>query len=196
METYFQLIAVALSSIVYVILFYFRVFHDLALQLLNECYRNSEVYTYCLITRDLENWNDQSCFKMMVLLESTVEPENSEFIAHNSCQDVLHSFWNGGLDVKNIKCLWLVSSSSFISFQWGKNYFLNEISICKRRKVKMNINDRSFKLRFFLLPVVFHFHYSTSVAAQELCQEEILLKGRVQRFDRYPPGFYFFLSYF
>ena len=104
--------------------FYFRVFHDLALQLLNECYRNSEVYTYCLIARESEKWNDQSCFKMMVLLESTVEPENSEFIAHNSCQDVLHSFWNGDLDVRNIKCLWLVSYFHFLGFWWGEIYFL------------------------------------------------------------------------
>lgn len=78
----------------------FRVFHDLSIQLLNECYNADEETTYRLITQRMQYWGE-SCFRIMNLLDLQVEPENSELITHSSFQDVLSSFWNGDLDTRN-----------------------------------------------------------------------------------------------
>ena len=97
-------------------LFFFRKFHDLSLQLLNECYRADKYATNRLISVHIYGWQYGSCFRIMTLLDSQVIPANSELITHSSFQDILSCFWNGDLDIENSQAIsyysspWLVST--------------------------------------------------------------------------------------
>ena len=119
-------------------LMFFRVFHDLSIQLLNECYGGNGYTTHHLISRHMKDWNKESCFRIMNLLDLNINPENSQLITHPSFQDLLSSFWNGDLDIENphVKSNnsspWLVSAFSFLMYISEKvnlflTYFLRKI---------------------------------------------------------------------
>ena len=55
----------------------------------------------------------------MTLLDSQVNPANSELITHSSFQDILSYFWNGDLDIENFQVMshsrpWQVSTFYFV----------------------------------------------------------------------------------
>ena len=79
----------------------FRIFQDLALQLLNECHNRNEIFTKHLLTRNFYNWGDQTCFGI------AGKSNHSEFIAHTSCQDILSCQWNGDLKISQSSA-WIV----------------------------------------------------------------------------------------
>ena len=93
------------------LVFFFRLFHDLSVQLLNELYQTNEDTTYQLVVQHMGNWRHESCFRVMNLLDLRSNPGNSELITHSSFQAALNTFWNGDLDTANIQhYLWLVST--------------------------------------------------------------------------------------
>ena len=78
--------------------FFFRVFHDLSIQLLNKCDSTDENSTYRLIARHMKGWNGESCFRMINLLDLEITPKNSQLITHPSFQHALSAFWKGDFD--------------------------------------------------------------------------------------------------
>lgn len=73
--------------------FPFRVFHDLAVQLINECYQQNETLTLYLMEKKLEIWKGQTCFSI------AVESQNPDFIAHSACNNIVLQKWNCDLNI-------------------------------------------------------------------------------------------------
>ena len=108
-------------------------FHDLSVQLLDECYSVNQDTTYHLIANNMEGWNNESCFRIMNLLDLKVNPENSQLITHSSFQDVLSSFWNGDLDIENAQF------KSFVTKPWLVRIFLFLLYMSKKLQLSLII---------------------------------------------------------
>lgn len=83
----------------------FRRFHDLAQDLLGECYNNNESLTRELIKYDY--CADNKKVKQRVSsLKIAASIYNEEFVAHSSCQSLLNFWWGGALatgEERNLK---------------------------------------------------------------------------------------------
>ena len=108
----------------------FRVFHDLSIQLLNECYNADEETTYRLITQRMQYWGE-SCFRIMNLLDLQNNQVNSELITHPSFQDALGTLWNGDLNIGNSE------AKPYYSSPWLVSAFILLMSVSE--KVKVNL---------------------------------------------------------
>ena len=81
----------------FLIIFTFsRKYHDLGLQLLNECFSEDQELTKNLLCSDRLDPT-----KKIPTLKIAAEIQNEEFVAHNSSQDLLDTKWNGYLDLND-----------------------------------------------------------------------------------------------
>ena len=77
-------------------------FRQLALELLEHCYKTDDDLTLQLLTYELKNWSHQTCISLGVICN------NKEFVAHPCCQVLLADLWHGGLRIRrnsNLKVL-------------------------------------------------------------------------------------------
>lgn len=74
----------------------FRRFHNLAQNLLGECYNDNES-----LTRELINYgscaDNDKIKKRVPSLEIAANIYNEDFVAHSSCQSLLNIWWCGAL---------------------------------------------------------------------------------------------------
>ena len=77
-------------------IFIFRKYHDLGLQLLNEYFNENQVLTRNLLCDDRG-----ASSKSLTSLKIAAEIKNKEFVAHNSSQDLLDTKWNGLLELQD-----------------------------------------------------------------------------------------------
>ncbi|XP_066274984.1 transient receptor potential cation channel subfamily M member 3-like isoform X1 [Branchiostoma lanceolatum] len=69
-------------------------FQNLALQLLDHCYRQDDTKAMQLLTYELKYWSKQTCLSL------AVAANHREFIAHTCCQVLLSDMWMGGLQMR------------------------------------------------------------------------------------------------
>ena len=69
-------------------------FRDLALGVLEQCYRENDTKTWQLITYELKNWSDWTCLSLAVI------SHHQEFVAHKCCQMILNDLWMGGMSIR------------------------------------------------------------------------------------------------
>eukprot|EP00058_Branchiostoma_floridae_P016533 XP_002602021.1 hypothetical protein BRAFLDRAFT_82609 [Branchiostoma floridae] len=67
---------------------------NLALQLLDHCYRQDDTKAMQLLTYELKYWSKQTCLSL------AVAANHREFIAHTCCQVLLSDMWMGGLQMR------------------------------------------------------------------------------------------------
>jgi hypothetical protein len=84
-----------LSLKIHNILFLVRAFYDIALGLLDECYRLHEEATQKLLTYHLEYWGGQTCLSL------AVDMQHEEFVAHSCCQSKMTEIWMGAMRTGN-----------------------------------------------------------------------------------------------
>lgn len=70
---------------------FFSEFLNIALGLLDECYRTNEDVAQQLLTYNLDNWGDQCCLSL------AVATGHEEFVAHTCCQTLLSEIWMGAM---------------------------------------------------------------------------------------------------
>lgn len=70
---------------------FFREFENLALDLLDYCYRTDVHITLQLLTYELQNWSKHTC------LGIAVAAKHSAFLAHTASQMLVADLWMGGL---------------------------------------------------------------------------------------------------
>lgn len=76
-------------------IYFFRDFSDLAIEVLNECHETDERKAQNLLIRQLDNWGGATC----VLI--AVETQNKHFISQTACQSLLNRVWMGRLSPDN-----------------------------------------------------------------------------------------------
>ena len=72
----------------------FRQFRQLALGVLEQCYRDNVTKTCRLLTYELKNWSDWTCLSLAVIAH------HQEFVAHKCCQMILNDLWMGGMSIR------------------------------------------------------------------------------------------------
>lgn len=72
-----------------------REFENLALQMLEECYKTDQNKAMEMITRKSQQFNDLTC------LEVAVNSNHLEFVAHSCVQVLLNDVWTGELVEKD-----------------------------------------------------------------------------------------------
>ncbi|XP_033120583.1 transient receptor potential cation channel subfamily M member 1-like isoform X2 [Anneissia japonica] len=80
-------------------------FQNLALDLLDQCYRQDDDFTMQLLTVQLKNWSNQTCLSLAAI------GNHREFTAHICCQLLLNDLWLGGLQLRkymNFKVLFAI----------------------------------------------------------------------------------------
>ena len=93
------------NSSKFVILFAYREFQTLALELLEHCYKIDDDYTQQLLTYELKNFSDQTCLSL------SVAANHRKFIAHTCCQTLLNDMWMGGLRMRKSTSLKVLTHS-------------------------------------------------------------------------------------
>ncbi|XP_041464047.1 transient receptor potential cation channel subfamily M member 3-like isoform X2 [Lytechinus variegatus] len=81
---------------------YAQEFNDLAMDLLDQCYREDEVLTMQLLTVQLDNWSKHTCLSLAAMAQ------HNKFMAHACCQVLLNDLWHGGMQAQkyiNIKVI-------------------------------------------------------------------------------------------
>jgi transient receptor potential cation channel subfamily M protein 3 len=73
---------------------FFSQFRELALGVLEQCYRENDDKTWQLITYELKNWSDWTCLSLAVI------SHHQEFVAHKCCQMILNDLWMGGMSIR------------------------------------------------------------------------------------------------
>ena len=71
-----------------------RQFRELALGVLEQCYRENGDKTCQLLTYELKNWSDWTCLSLAVIAH------HQEFVAHKCCQMILNDLWMGGMAIR------------------------------------------------------------------------------------------------
>jgi len=66
-------------------------FADLAMDLLDHCYKINDYFTQILLTYHLSNWSDQTCLSLAVCAS------HRALVAQTCCQVLLTEMWMGGL---------------------------------------------------------------------------------------------------
>ncbi|XP_017299512.2 transient receptor potential cation channel trpm [Diaphorina citri] len=82
---------------------YGKVFEDIALELLDFCYRQDDDQTQQLLTCELQNWSGQTCLSL------AVAANHRPLLAHPCSQIILADLWMGGLRTRkhtNVKRGW------------------------------------------------------------------------------------------
>ena len=93
--------------------FFFSDYTNLAVGVINECYKNDELYTNNILKRVMKNWGDRT------IIEIALQSSNREFIASSACQELAEKIWKYPLkpDVNLWKvCQWTFTQYSAISF--------------------------------------------------------------------------------
>lgn len=85
-----------LSWSFFLIIFFFSIFRENALKLLDNCYTCDEYQTRSLITYDLEHFNELNVMKL------ATRSENLDFVSHYAVQGLLEDVWLGNLKMKQI----------------------------------------------------------------------------------------------
>ena len=80
----------------------FREFAQLALDLLEQCYKTSDTQTEQLLTYELCEWSDQTCLSL------AYTSKHRELIAHTCCQMLLNNMWLGALRLRKLTALKVV----------------------------------------------------------------------------------------
>ena len=75
----------------------FRRYHDLAMQVLNECSSEDEQLTRKLLLLDC--YNEGTKRKSLPSMTIAAQMESDEFIAHSTCQNLLDLEWEGALNI-------------------------------------------------------------------------------------------------
>uniref|UniRef100_A0A8D8RTN9 Transient receptor potential cation channel trpm n=1 Tax=Cacopsylla melanoneura TaxID=428564 RepID=A0A8D8RTN9_9HEMI len=81
---------------------YGKVFEDIALELLDFCYRQDDDQTQQLLTCELQNWSGQTCLSL------AVAANHRPLLAHPCSQIILADLWMGGLRTRkhtNVKVI-------------------------------------------------------------------------------------------
>ncbi|XP_014671784.1 PREDICTED: transient receptor potential cation channel trpm-like [Priapulus caudatus] len=81
---------------------YAREFSRLALDLLDQCYKQDDDFTQQLLTYELLNWSNQTCLSL------AYTANHREFVAHTCCQLLLTEMWMGGLRMRKSTTLKVV----------------------------------------------------------------------------------------
>ena len=68
-----------------------REFEDLAIKVLNECYKNDKEKAKKLLERNLPNWGN------MCALELAADAKAIRFLVRECCQRCLNCIWKGGM---------------------------------------------------------------------------------------------------
>ena len=79
---------------IYLFLYPTSEFAQLALDLLEQCYKNDDDLTLQLLTYELDHWSDQTCLSL------SVSANHRELIAHTCCQTLLTEMWMGALRMR------------------------------------------------------------------------------------------------
>lgn len=69
----------------------FREFEELAVKLLEQCYKTNEAMTQMLLTYEMSNWSDQTCLSL------AAAASHRSFVANPACQLLVTEMWMGGL---------------------------------------------------------------------------------------------------
>lgn len=98
----------------FVLLFFFFLhpseFGQLAVELLEQSFRQDETMAMKLLTYELKNWSNSTCLKLAV--SSRLRP----FVAHTCTQMLLSDMWMGRLNMR--KNSWYKVST--VTVQWCK----------------------------------------------------------------------------
>ncbi|KAI8499346.1 Transient receptor putative cation channel sub M member 3, partial [Branchiostoma belcheri] len=88
-------------------------FQNLALQLLDHCYRQDDTKAMQLLTYELKYWSKQTCLSL------AVAANHREFIAHTCCQVLLSDMWMGGLQMRKSSGLKAVDEENLLCTNTG-----------------------------------------------------------------------------
>lgn len=91
-------------------LFSNREFANLAIELLEHCFKTDDDLTQLLLTYELSNWSDQTCLSLATT--ATHRP----FIASTGCQIVMTEMWMGGLRTRKYANLKVGMADIFLKF--------------------------------------------------------------------------------
>ena len=75
-------------------LFSTREFSDLALDLLDRCYKEDNLLTMQQLTVQLDNWSKHTCLSLAAMAQ------HQKFMGHACCQVLLNDLWHGGLQAQ------------------------------------------------------------------------------------------------
>lgn len=137
------------------------------MQQLNECYHTRKSAAFRLITKCSLNWGQESCYRIMNLLDLQFNPENTsdlqfspekcELITHPLFQNVLPYFWSGPLRIESISSKdnsfysrpWLVSSLYFWCIcqrmsNWVWHAFLTKTWVKTRICISSRLSNRNY----------------------------------------------------
>uniref|UniRef100_A0A2C9JU93 TRPM SLOG domain-containing protein n=1 Tax=Biomphalaria glabrata TaxID=6526 RepID=A0A2C9JU93_BIOGL len=95
-------------------------FLNLALELLNHCYKIDDDYTQQLLTYELKNFSDQTCLGLAVLAN------HRQFIAHTCCQMLLNDLWIGGLCMRKYSTIKVILGIIFPPFLFALDFKTKE----------------------------------------------------------------------
>lgn len=90
------------------ILFYFREFGQLALDILEKAFKQNEQMAMKLLTYELKNWSNSTCLKLAVSVG--LRP----FVSHTCTQMLLTDMWMGRLKMR--KNSWFKVTSLILAF--------------------------------------------------------------------------------
>lgn len=93
----------------------YRDFANVALDLLEHCYKTDDDLTQQLLTYELQNWSNQT------LLSLAVSAGHRDFIAHTCCQTLLTEMWMGGLRMRKYTSL-KVSTTLYTTHQSKESF--------------------------------------------------------------------------
>ena len=89
------------------VLFFHRLYEELAVGVLDECYHSDRKLTSLIIVRRLEKWGSATC------LDLANSASNMKFIAHPAVQNMLKEFWMGSLSLSNPRWKVCINGSNY-----------------------------------------------------------------------------------
>jgi len=106
-------------------------FGQLAVELLEQSFRQDETMAMKLLTYELKNWSNSTCLKLAV--SSRLRP----FVAHTCTQMLLSDMWMGRLNMRKnswykvsiVAVYWYKKGLTEVLFKWKESMCLNAISI-------------------------------------------------------------------
>jgi len=82
-------------------------FANLAIGLLEKCYKEDDQLTHQLLTYDLINWSHWTCLSL------AVSSNLKEFLSHTVCQTLLNNLWMGGMKIRKHIILKVITALIF-----------------------------------------------------------------------------------
>ncbi|CAF0737337.1 unnamed protein product [Didymodactylos carnosus] len=86
---------------------YAEQFRQLALGILEQCYKDNADKTCQLLTYELKNWSDWTCLSLAVIAH------HQEFVAHKCCQMLLNDLWMGGMSIRRYSFIYVIGAILF-----------------------------------------------------------------------------------